>query len=214
MTNKVSFWPHDARLAVSFSLMYEGGGQPISGVPGVIPEPIKNNLPDMPTNGVFQYGIYEGTPRLLDLMDKHNVKLSAFMIGQAVDKDPDLAKEVVRRGHEAAAHGRTWTTSYDLTPDEERQFIEDNIASIEKATGQTPKGWSAYWVRNSAHTLDILKGLRFTYYLDEASRERTVQRSSERWRVCHRALYLPHERHCLLPLRSLEPVGLRAGPQR
>jgi peptidoglycan/xylan/chitin deacetylase (PgdA/CDA1 family) len=171
MSNGISFWPNNARLAVSFSLMYEGGGQPISGAPGVIPEPIENNLPDMPTNGVFQYGIYEGTPRLLDLMDKHNVKLSAFMIGHAVDKDPDLAKEVVRRGHEAAAHGRTWTPSYNLSPDEERRFIEVNVASIQKATGQTPKGWSAYWVRNSIHTLDILKALGFTYYLDEASRD-------------------------------------------
>ena len=66
MSNATSFWPNNAQLAVSFSLMYEGGGQPISGAPGVIPEPIEKNLPDMPTNGVFQYGIYEGTPRLLD----------------------------------------------------------------------------------------------------------------------------------------------------
>jgi peptidoglycan/xylan/chitin deacetylase (PgdA/CDA1 family) len=43
------------------------------------------------------------------------------------------------------------------------------MKSIERATGQTPKGWSAYWVRNSPHTLDILKDLGFTYYLDEAS---------------------------------------------
>ena len=91
------------------------------------------------------------------------------MIGQAIDKDPALAKEVVRRGHEAAAHGRTWTASYDLSPADERQFIVDNMRSIERATGQTPKGWSAYWVRNSPHTLDILKELGFTYYLDEAS---------------------------------------------
>jgi peptidoglycan/xylan/chitin deacetylase (PgdA/CDA1 family) len=151
MANTSSFWPNNARLAVSLSLMYEGGGQPISGAPGVIPEPIKNNLPDMPTNGVFQYGIYEGTPRLLDLMDKHNVKLSAFMIGQAVDKAPGLAKEVVRRGHEAAAHGRTWTPSYDLSPDDERRFIEDNINSIQKATGQTPRGWSLLGAQQPAH---------------------------------------------------------------
>ena len=102
-------------------------------------------------------------------MDKHDVKLSAFMIGQAVDKDPDLAREVVRRGHEAAAHGRTWSASYDLSPDDERRFIEDNVRSIERATGKTLKGWSAYWVRNSVNTLDILKSLGFTYYLDEAS---------------------------------------------
>src|SRR5580698_4476750 len=114
MTDNSSFWPNGPRLAISMSLMYEGGGQPISGAPGVISEPIRNGLPDMPTNGVFQYGIYEGTPRLLDLFDKHGIKVTAFMIGQAVDKDPARAKEVGRRGHEAGAHGRTWSASYDL----------------------------------------------------------------------------------------------------
>jgi peptidoglycan/xylan/chitin deacetylase (PgdA/CDA1 family) len=29
--------------------------------------------------------VYEGIPRILDLMGKHQVKLSSFMIGQAVD---------------------------------------------------------------------------------------------------------------------------------
>jgi hypothetical protein len=31
------FWPNNARLAVSLSLMFEGGGQPISGAGGVCP---------------------------------------------------------------------------------------------------------------------------------------------------------------------------------
>jgi peptidoglycan/xylan/chitin deacetylase (PgdA/CDA1 family) len=96
MIDNPTFWPNGARLALSISLMYEGGGQPISGAPGVIPEPIRNGLPDMPTNGVFQYGIYEGTPRLLSLFGKHDIKVTAFMIGQAVDNDPALAREVVR----------------------------------------------------------------------------------------------------------------------
>jgi hypothetical protein len=56
MSTEAQFWPDNARLAVSISLMYEGGGQPISGAPGVIPDPITQSLPDMPTNGVFQYG--------------------------------------------------------------------------------------------------------------------------------------------------------------
>jgi hypothetical protein len=102
--NNTSFWPNGARLAISISLMYEGGGQPVSGAPGVIPEPIKNGLPDMPTNGVFQYGIYEGTPRLLNLFDKHGVKVTAFMIGQAVDKDPALEGG----GAERTRGRRTW----------------------------------------------------------------------------------------------------------
>lgn len=42
---------------------------------------------------------------MLDLMDKHGVKLSSFMIGKAVETSPDITREIVRRGHEAAAHG-------------------------------------------------------------------------------------------------------------
>jgi hypothetical protein len=99
MIDDPSFWPNGARLAISISLMYEGDGQPISGAPGVIPEPIRNGLPDMPTNGVYQYGIYEGTPRLLDLFGKHDIKVTAFMIGQAVDKDPALASKSTRLRH-------------------------------------------------------------------------------------------------------------------
>jgi hypothetical protein len=47
------FWPNGARLAVSFSLMFEGGGQPISGAPGFFEEPMQNGLPDLATNGIF-----------------------------------------------------------------------------------------------------------------------------------------------------------------
>jgi peptidoglycan/xylan/chitin deacetylase (PgdA/CDA1 family) len=108
MANEPQFWPNGARLALSFSLMFEAGGQPISGAGGIIPDPIANGLPDLPTNAFFQYGVYEGIPRLLDLFDRHDVKMSSFMIGQAVDQAPELAREIVRRGHEAAAHGRTW----------------------------------------------------------------------------------------------------------
>jgi hypothetical protein len=101
------FWPNSACLAVSFSLMFEGGGQPISGAPGFFEEPMQEGLPDLPTNGVFRYGVYEGIPRILDLMDKHQVKLSSFMIGEAVDKAPDgpFFLEELGRKHPGALYG-------------------------------------------------------------------------------------------------------------
>ncbi len=171
MAPDTTFWPGGARLAVSFSMMSEAGGQPISGAGGVIPDPIVNGLPDLPTNAFFEYGVFEGIPRLLDLFDKHGVKMSSFMIGRAVEKAPDLAREIVSRGHEAAAHGRTWENSYQLDPEAERRFIADGVASIVKATGQTPVGWNAYWMRNSPRTLDILQSLGFLYHIDEPSRD-------------------------------------------
>ncbi len=137
------FWPNGARLAVSLSLMFEGGGQPISGAGGVIPDRIEGSVPDLPTNAFFAYGHYEGIPRVLDLMDKHGIKLSSFMIGKAVETAPELAQEIVRRGHEAAAHGRVWDNSYRLPRDEEKRFIADSVETIHKVTGQNPIGWNA-----------------------------------------------------------------------
>ncbi len=93
-----AFWPNGARLAISISLMFEGGGLPISGAGGPISEPIKDGVPDLPTNAFFAYGHYEGIPRVLNLLDKHKIKASCFMIGKAIEQDPDLAREIVRVG--------------------------------------------------------------------------------------------------------------------
>ena len=169
--NTNGFWPNGARLAVSLSLMFEGGGQPISGAGGVIPDPIEKGVPDLPTNAFFAYGHYEGIPRVLDLMDKHGIKLSSFMIGKAVETSPDLAQEIVRRGHEAAAHGRVWDNSYQLSRDEEKRFIADSVETIHKITGQVPIGWNAYWMRNSIHFLETLQDLGFVYHIDEPSHD-------------------------------------------
>jgi peptidoglycan/xylan/chitin deacetylase (PgdA/CDA1 family) len=166
-----SFWPNGARLAVSISLMFEGGGQPISGAGGPIPEPIDKGVPDLPTNAFFAYGHYEGIPRALNLFDKHKIKVSSFMIGKAIEQAPELAQEIVRRGHEAAAHGRIWSNSYNLPRDEEKRFIADCVETIHRITGQQPVGWNAYWLRNSVHILETLQELGFIYHIDEPSHD-------------------------------------------
>src|SRR5260370_160822 len=101
----------------------EAGGQPISGAPGPVAEPIRSGYPDLPQNSFYEYGVREGIARMLNLFDKHEVKVTSFMIGEAVDKYPELAAEIVRRGHEAAAHGRRWENQYLLEPDEEREWV-------------------------------------------------------------------------------------------
>src|SRR5205085_9762363 len=53
--NAGDFWPNGARLAVSFALMVDGGGQPSSGAGGVIPAPSEKAVPDPPTNACFDY---------------------------------------------------------------------------------------------------------------------------------------------------------------
>lgn len=71
MTQPQAFWPGGAHLAVSVSMMFEAGGQPISGAGGPITEPILDGFPDLGQNTFYEYGAREGVPRILDLMDKH-----------------------------------------------------------------------------------------------------------------------------------------------
>jgi peptidoglycan/xylan/chitin deacetylase (PgdA/CDA1 family) len=168
------FWPNGARLAISISLMFEGGGQPVSGAGGPISEPIKDGLPDLPTNAFFAYGYYEGIPRALNLFDKHKIKTSCFMVGKAIEQAPELAQEIVRRGHEAAAHGRTWSPSYNLSREEEKRFIADSVETIHRITGQRAVGWNAYWLRNSVHILETLQELGFLYSIDEPSHDEPI----------------------------------------
>jgi peptidoglycan/xylan/chitin deacetylase (PgdA/CDA1 family) len=108
------FWPDGARLAVSVSMQFEAGGQPISGAGGPITEPILDEFPDLGQNTFYEYGAREGVRRVLDLLDKHHVKMTSFMIGDAVRRHPDVAAEIVRGGHEADAHGRRWRRQYQL----------------------------------------------------------------------------------------------------
>ncbi len=93
------------------------------------------------------------------------------MIGKAVENAPELAQEIVRRGHEAAAHGRTWQNSYMLSREEEKHFIADSQETIHRVTGQKPIGWNAYWLRNSVHILETLQELGFLYSIDEPSHD-------------------------------------------
>jgi peptidoglycan/xylan/chitin deacetylase (PgdA/CDA1 family) len=169
MATNTDFWPGGARLAITISMQFEAGGQPISGAPGPVDEPIEPGYPDLPQNSFYEYGVREGIPRMLDLFDKHDIKVTSFMIGEAVDKHPELAAEIVARGHEAAAHGRRWANQYLLDPGEERAWIADSVDSVERATGSRPRGYNNYWIRGSVHTLELLQELGFSYHIDDLS---------------------------------------------
>jgi len=108
------FWPGGARFVVSLSLRMEAGAQADRGASGPWGA-LDTKYPDLPTEKWYEYGFKEGIPRLLDMCDRRKVKVTSHMVGMAVEKHPALAKEIVQRGHEPAAHGHTWET--DLRED-------------------------------------------------------------------------------------------------
>jgi len=164
------FWPNGARIAVTASLMLEAGGQNLQRSDALY-GPMPQGFLDLPTNTWFEYGAVEGIPRLLDLFDRHGVKATSFMVGTAVERHPDLAREIVRRGHEAAAHGRTWESTFQLSRDDEKKNIAEGAEMIERVTGFHPVGWNAAGLKNSPNTLEILQELGFLYHIDDVSRD-------------------------------------------
>jgi len=61
-----------------------------------------------------------------DLWDRHGVKVPSHMVGEAVQRHPALAKEIVARGHEASGHGPRWSSQYAMS--REAFLRKDEIA--------------------------------------------------------------------------------------
>jgi|GEM_PF-970857 len=85
------------------------------------------------------------TPVLLDLLDRHQIKAVFFMIGEKVRAHPELAREVVKRGHEIGNHTMTHPQAsfWCAGPSRTRREIEDCQKTIVEITGQTPRRFRA-----------------------------------------------------------------------
>ncbi|MCT9825553.1 polysaccharide deacetylase family protein [Pseudomonas veronii] len=170
---KGGFWPGDTRLVVSISMQFEAGGQPLKGTDSPFPKvDFPDSVPaDPATNTWFAYGYREGIPRLLDLWDRHGVKVTSHMIGDAVKRHPQLAREIVARGHEAAGHGPRWSSQFAMSRDEERTFLRQAASMVQDVTGQPVSGYNCNWLRRGPNTLALLQELGYVYHIDDVSRD-------------------------------------------
>jgi peptidoglycan/xylan/chitin deacetylase (PgdA/CDA1 family) len=167
------FWPNGARLVISVSMQFEAGGQPPKGADS--PFPKVDFPPSVPSDAVsntwFAYGYREGIPRMLDLWDRHGVKVTSHIIGEAAKRHPELAREIVRRGHEASGHGPRWSSQYAMPRAEEKQFLAEAQSMVRDVTGVTPLGYNCNWLRRGPNTLSLLQELGYLYHIDDVSRD-------------------------------------------
>ena len=64
------------------------------------------------------------TLRMLDLLDRHGVKATFFMMGRNVERFTDVAREVVRRGHEVGNHSYSHPKLVWMSPAAVREEID------------------------------------------------------------------------------------------
>ncbi|MEK7949274.1 polysaccharide deacetylase family protein [Luteolibacter soli] len=79
----------------------------------------------------------DDTPAILDLLDQHGRKAVFFVIGEKVRRFPELAQEIVRRGHELGNHTMTHPVGFfwSYGPVRTRREISECQRAIEETTG-------------------------------------------------------------------------------
>jgi peptidoglycan/xylan/chitin deacetylase (PgdA/CDA1 family) len=82
----------------------------------------------------------EATPAVLDLLDRHRARATFFCVGERVARHPELAAEIVRRGHLVENHSHRHLRRFSLLgPGAVAREIDRAQAAIAAATGRLPR---------------------------------------------------------------------------
>lgn len=74
--------------------------------------------------------------QILEVLKQNNVKITFFLVGDWIDKFPEVVKKIYEDGHEIASHSNTHPHVNNLTYEENIEEIEKSNEKIEKITGQ------------------------------------------------------------------------------
>jgi putative urate catabolism protein len=153
-------WPNGARIAVSFVVNYEEGGENtiLNGDPAseIFLTETPGGQPfagarDLSTESVFEYGARAGFWRILRLFAERKLRFTSWAVGRALELNPAAGKAMADAGHEVASHGWRWITYKDFTPEMERDHIDRAVKAIAASAGKRPVGW--YTGRFGVNTL-------------------------------------------------------------
>ena len=173
----MSVWtlPGDARLALSLVVNVEEGSEMTiadgARGPEVVDElgvSLRKSIRNYGNESNYQYGLKAGAPRIMRLLRDRGMPATFTAAALALERAPDLARQIAADGHETCSHGWRWVHQFQMEEDAERDFIQKAIASIEKTTGTRPYGWlSRYLLTKNTRRLLVEEG--FTYHMDDYS---------------------------------------------
>lgn len=143
-------WPGNARIAVSFVLNYEEGGERnvlhgdseseafLSEM--VAAQPLQGQR-NMSMESLYEYGSRAGVWRILKLFRQAGISLTVFAVAMAAQRHPEVIRAMVADGHEICSHGYRWIDYQNVDEAVEREHLLDAIRILTDITGQRPLGW-------------------------------------------------------------------------
>lgn len=174
-------WPGDARLAVWVipNIEYfhpdEPGPAITPGLPG--------HAPDVLNFAWRDYGPRVGIWRTIQTLDRHNIRATVSLNGEACLAYPEIIEAGKARGWEFMGHGVTNSQSLaGLDEATERDVIARAMALITEAVGERPRGWLGPKLAENHRTPDLLAEAGLDYVCewcnDDQPYEMHVRRGS------------------------------------
>jgi peptidoglycan/xylan/chitin deacetylase (PgdA/CDA1 family) len=99
----------------------------------------------------------EGTPAVLDVLERAGVRATFFLVGEQVERSPGVAREVAAAGHEIAVHGYRHVLLLRRSPGSLRDDYARAADVIASATGAEPLVYRPPYGVFSAPSLAIVR---------------------------------------------------------
>jgi len=168
-------WPGDARIAFTVTLVLDYWElEPRVGEspdPRIV-SPLGKFSPDWLTWSHRLYGARVGIFRILDVLDRFNLRPSVALGTEAAKRYPELVDALSRRGACFMAHGDYATRRMTSRTTDERTRIAAARDGIAAVIGQQPTGWCGQDFNESADTPALLTEAGFHYTTDWANDDR------------------------------------------
>jgi peptidoglycan-N-acetylglucosamine deacetylase len=147
-------WPGGARVAVSLSFDVDNATATLS--QGVL---------DYEVISRGEYGAVDGVPRILRLLDKHQLPASFFIPAVGAALHPQMIKDILAKNrHEIGVHGWIHERLPTLNDErEEQRLLTQSIDLLTKAMGKRPVGYRAPSWQFSFWTMKQIKDAGFLY---------------------------------------------------
>lgn len=78
------------------------------------------------------------TPKLLDLLAKHHIHATFFVLGECVNEHPEVLERAAREGHEIASHSWSHPNLIKMSDDAVRSQLRRTDDLIKKTIGKSP----------------------------------------------------------------------------
>lgn len=125
-------------------------------------------FPDMRSFSHREYGNRVGIFRVMDVLDRYNIKGTVAMDATVAANYPFIVDQVLRRGWEVIGHGITVNrmVNSNMSEEQEREYIKTSLDAVTKATGKRPIGWLGPEYGESKRTPAVLADMGIKYLCD------------------------------------------------